>query len=90
MPDRIYRRAAQLMETEIGDELVALDVKVGMAFALNAIAASVWHSLAEPKSFEKLRNELIGEYDVTAEQCTLELQALLDDLTSEGLIEQIP
>jgi hypothetical protein len=78
------------MEAEIGGELVALDVEAGTAFTLNEIAARVWRSLAEPKSFEQLRNELMGDYDVTREQCTLELQALLDDLTNEGLIERIP
>ena len=82
----IYRRAMDLMEAEFGDELVALDPNAGECFGFNSVAASVWRNLAEPTSFEDLRDALLEEYEVEADQCTIELRELLGDLLSKGLV----
>jgi hypothetical protein len=78
------------MEAELGDELVALDAEKGHCFGFNSVATSVWRRLAEPASFDQLRDGLLSEYDVSHEQCTSELQALLDDLLERGLIAIVP
>jgi hypothetical protein len=90
MPDITYKRAIELMEADVGDELVGLDVKVGTCFGFNPVAASVWRSLSSPKTFDQLRDELLDEFDVNAEQCAGELKELLDDLTAKGLVEKAP
>lgn len=82
----IYKRATELMEAELGDELVALDVKAGECFGFNSVATSVWRELAAPKSFEQVRDALLEEYDVEPDQCARELRELLDDLTYKGLV----
>jgi hypothetical protein len=46
----------------------------------------VWRSLAEPRSFEQLRDALIADYDVSSEQCSAELKALLDEMVANGLV----
>jgi hypothetical protein len=88
MPKVTYRRSAELMEAEVGDELVGLDVRAGTCFGFNLVAASVWHSLAKPRTFRELREELLEKFDVSAEQCTAELKELLDDLAAKGLVER--
>jgi hypothetical protein len=82
----MYERAAQLMEAELGDELVALEPQRGECFGFNGVATFVWQTLKEPKSFAQLREALLDEYDVEPEQCTRELKELLDDLQSNGLV----
>jgi hypothetical protein len=82
----LYRRAVELMEAELGDELVALAPDEGSCFGFNGVATRVWRRLAEPATFEQLRDGLLSEYDVSSEQCTSELQDLLDDLLQRGLI----
>ena len=88
MPKVTYRRSAELMEADVGDELVGLDVRAGTCFGFNLVAASVWRSLARPRTFHELREELLEQFDVSAEQCTAELKELLDDLAAKGLIER--
>ena len=83
-----YQRAVDLMEAELGDEIVALDVTGGTCFGFNTVASSVWRALAEPRSFDALRDRLIEEYEVGPDQCEAELAALLADLTAKGLIRQ--
>jgi hypothetical protein len=86
MTGQRYKRATFLMEAGVGDDLVALDVETGDCFGFNEVAATVWRVLAAPKSFEELRDALIAEYDVSREQCAVELQALLDHLMEKTLI----
>ncbi|HEX8840822.1 MAG TPA: PqqD family protein [Sphingomicrobium sp.] len=76
------------MEADIGNELVALDPEAGNCFGFNEVATSVWRSLEQPKTFDELRDELLREYDVGSEQCSRELQMLLEDLISRRLVEK--
>jgi hypothetical protein len=74
------------MEADLGEELLALDADAGSCFGFNEVATWIWRRLAEPATFDQLRDGLLAEYDVSDEQCTSELQALLDDLLERGLI----
>jgi hypothetical protein len=82
----LYKRAIDLMEAELGDELVALDPTAGECFGFNNVAASVWRELAQPKSFEQLRDALLDEYEVQPDQCAEELEGLLRNLTARGFV----
>jgi hypothetical protein len=82
-----YRRAVELLEADINDELVALEPAKGACFGFNSVANDVWRKLAQPRSFDELRSDLLSEYDVDEDQCTEELSALLDDMTRAKLIE---
>jgi|SRR5689334_1451483 len=86
MDDVSYGRATDLMEANLGDELVALDVQGGNCFGFNGVATSVWRRLAEPLTFDQLRDALLDEYDVSRDECTTELHALLEDLVAKGLV----
>lgn len=82
----VYKRAVDLMEAELGDELVALDPNAGDCFGFNGVATTVWRQLQEPRTFDQLRDALLQEYDVDQQRCARELQELLDDLSARGLI----
>lgn len=83
-----YRRTTDLMEAELGDELVGLDVEAGTCFGFNDVATSIWRRLESPKSFEALRDELLKDYAVETAECERDLRELLDDLVSKGLVER--
>jgi hypothetical protein len=85
----IYERMVDLKEAALGDEIVALDVDGGTCFGFNTVASSVWRALAEPRSFEALRDGLIEEYEVGRDQCEAELATLLTDLAARGLIRPV-
>ena len=83
-----FRRSAQLLEAEVGDELVALDPGKGSCFGFNSVAASVWRALEQPRSFDELSDRLLDEYEVDSDQCRAELSELLEQMTSSGLVER--
>jgi len=84
--ETVYRRAIDLMEAELGDELVALDPKAGECFGFNSVATSIWRELKTPKNFQQLRDALLEEYEIGEDQCSLELQGLIDELIAKGLV----
>ena len=81
-----YERAKQLMEAELGDEIVALEPDAGLCFGFNPVAASVWRLLDQPRTVDQLQAALLDEYDVEPERCAADLQLLLADLTERKLI----
>lgn len=88
MTGQVYKRIVNLMEADVGGELVALDAQAGQCFGFNEVATSVWRKLEQPKTFDELRDELLGDYEVDVEQCTRELRELLEDLLAKGLVEK--
>ena len=84
-----YLRSVELMEAEVGDEIVALDAARGTCFGFNGVASSVWRALAKPQTFEMLRDGLLTDYDVDRDRCEFELTGLLADLETKGLIRQV-
>jgi hypothetical protein len=85
----VYKRSVDLMEAELGDELVALDPRAGTCFGFNSVATSVWRLLEQPKTFEQLRQSLLDEYEVDPAECSQELQRLLGDMSSRGIVAPI-
>lgn len=86
MSDRKFKRAVDLLEAEVNDELVALEPSAGTCFGFNSVATAVWHSLAMPKSFDQLRDELLSRFEIDADTCSSELAELLGDMEEKGLI----
>jgi len=82
----IYSRAAELMEAELGDELVGLDVEAGNCFGFNDVATVIWRELEQPKSFDAIHAKLTDQYDVDPGECARDLSELLDDLIAKGLV----
>ena len=89
MSELVYERATQLLEADLGNELMALDAEGGNCFGFNAVATDVWRQLASPKSFGEIHGTLLAEYEVDAEQCRAELRELLDDLVEKGLVREV-
>ena len=87
MNEPLYERSTQLLEANLGDELVALDAEGGNCFGFNSVATFIWGQLASPKTMAELRESLVAEYEVSSEQCTVELQELLTDLIEKRLIK---
>jgi hypothetical protein len=54
---------------------------------MNAVASRVWALLAEPIAPAEICARLSDEFDVDAETCRTDVEALLADFRSEGLIK---
>jgi hypothetical protein len=74
---------------DLAGEAAILDLKSGTYYGLDQVGATVWGMLSEPRRVIEVRNALLEQYEVEAEQCGRELIHLLGELRSSGLIQVV-
>lgn len=75
------------VSSDLGDEVVILDLKAGAYVGLEEVGARVWHLLSEATTVGEIENTLMEEYDVDPERCARDLDTLLQGLIDKGLVE---
>lgn len=73
--------------TTVDEELVILNTRRGLYQGLDGIGPHVWDLLEEPITIRSLRDELLGEYDVSPKQCERDLLSFLEELIADELVE---
>lgn len=87
LPDRaIFRAADHQVSSDLGGEVVILDLDGSKYFGLDGVGARIWELLAESRTVAALQQALLAEYDVDPDQCRQDLEALLNGLASRGLV----
>lgn len=79
--------AQQMLSSDIGNELVMMDINLGKYFSLKGPSGRVWELINKDTSVETIYRTLLEEYDVEADQCRQELFALLNDMYDAKMIE---
>ena len=67
-----------------------LDLASGTYFGLDAVGGRFWKLLDEGKSPQEARDVLLAEYEVSGEELDRDLQALLEQLAANGLVQPVP
>jgi hypothetical protein len=79
--------AEEQVFSELDNEVVILKLDNGTYYGLSDVGVSIWNLIQEPRTVEEITNNLLEEYEVEPEQCRRELEALLQDLAANHLIE---
>ena len=82
------RLADNVVWREVGAEVVILDLTSNNYFGLNSIGSRVWHLIAQNRPIDEIVTTLLGEFDVGAEQLQADIQELIEQLESKGLLIQ--
>ena len=77
------------VSTSLGQETVILGMGDGVYYGLDAVGARVWALLATPRRVSELVRVVVGEFDVTSEQCERDVLALLDELSERRLVREV-
>lgn len=88
--DYIVSRDAELIETEIDGDMVALDVERGTCFGFNATASRIWALIERPTPMAELVEALGAEFEVAPEECARDVTALLHTLEEQKLVKLQP
>lgn len=78
--------ASEQVSCTLAEEAVILDLKSGVYYGLNPVAARVWDLIQEPKTLQKIRDTILEEYDVDLDRCERDLLTLLRELAARELI----
>jgi hypothetical protein len=82
-----YRRAADVVSRNIGEETVLLDLRSGRYFGLNASGSAIWEGLGTAgASFDQVFERVSAQYDVGRDVLEADLRTILAFLESEGLV----
>lgn len=84
--DTVIQRAGNLLETQVDDELVALDVNRGLCFGLDAVGSRIWDLLGAETTASSICKSLLTEYAVSPDDCLRDVLELLTELEQDGLI----
>ncbi|MEW6754373.1 MAG: PqqD family peptide modification chaperone [Candidatus Latescibacterota bacterium] len=79
--------SSEQVSSDLGGEVVILNVRKGVYCGLCGVGAHVWRLLQEPRRLADVRDALLQEYEVSPQRCEEELVALVRDLAREGLVE---
>ena len=84
--DRTAVVSAEQLSTELGDEVVILGLKDSIYYGLHGVGTRIWQLLQTPHTLNDIVDVIVAEYDVDRETATGDLERLLDDLRSRGLV----
>jgi hypothetical protein len=82
----IVDRSDALVATNLGDDVVMMDVDRGAYYGLEKVAARIWSLVERPVSVRSICDRLLEEYEVPPERCEQEVTAFIDEMLREGVL----
>ena len=82
--------AEHAMHQSFDDEAVVLDLAGGAYFRLNRTAARAWERLKSGATVDQLADALAREFEVERAVLRADMEALVLDLSSRGLVREGP
>lgn len=79
--------AKDQVSCDLGGEAALLNMSKGIYYGLDPVGAQIWKLLQNPRRVGEIQETVSREYDVEPERCERDLEALLERLLEEGLIE---
>ncbi|HVZ76996.1 MAG TPA: PqqD family protein [Gemmatimonadaceae bacterium] len=78
--------APDQLSTQLSGETVILALQSGQYFGLDPVGTYIWEFLREPRRVHEVVAHVVSRYDVSDEQCTRDVLALMGELASHGLV----
>jgi hypothetical protein len=95
MPDEATRlsRTGDVVRRQIADEIILVPVRrsaedLDSIYAINPLAARVWDELDGQRTLGEIRDQILGEYEVSPEDVDRDLAEFIAQLKAEGLVRE--
>jgi Coenzyme PQQ synthesis protein D (PqqD) len=86
LPDCRYTRTSDIIEADVGGEVVLLHTQNWQYYEFDPVGAAIWNLLESPANLDSLVESLTTRFEVSREQCLQETKAFLDEMVSQGLV----
>jgi hypothetical protein len=83
----IFKKAANQVSCRIDDEVAILDLQRELYFGIQGAGVQLWEALEQPRTVGELCALLCAEFDVSQTDCQADVEAILESLETEGLVE---
>lgn len=77
---------SEVLSTELGNEVVLLNLRDGVYYGLDDVGARIWALLRQPVSVRMICDAILAEYEIDADRCERDVRAVVADLARCGLI----
>jgi hypothetical protein len=88
--DSIVCTVSGQVSSELGGEIVILNLSDGKYYGLDNVGAYIWGLMQEPRSVTEIRDAVITEYEVESKQCTADVVDLIERLIQAELVAVLP
>ena len=88
MEHRRLRRSPDALATQVDGDIMMLVLSTGMYHSLSGVAARIWEVLETPSTLDEISARIAEEYGVSLEQCRMDTQAFLADLSRPHVASQ--
>lgn len=78
----------EVVWTDLGDEVVILNLQTGIYFGLEQVGARVWKLIADGNARDQITDIVAGEYSAPRDGIQRDIEELLSDLSREGLLAE--
>lgn len=85
-----FQQSRETLHSEVGSDIVALNVERGHCYGMENVTAEVWKLLERPLTIDQLCEALVASFDVDPATCAADVRALIETMTSEGLVDALP
>lgn len=81
------RASDRQLASDLGDEVVILDLDRSSYVGLDGVGARIWKLLEDGATIADLLETIVEEYEVSEEQFAADLPQILDELMARGLVQ---
>ena len=85
----IQRNTQNLLTSEVGDEMVMMDMDGGNYISLNKVGRIIWEHLEQPTQVETLIANLMSRFNVEKEVCTADTIEYLQNMLTQKVISTL-
>ena len=82
----IQRNESRFLASQLGAEIVMMDMDSGDYLGINSVASDMWAMLEAPIKVETLIKNMVELYDVSEEVCKAEVDAFLPKMFAQNML----
>jgi hypothetical protein len=75
------------IQTQIDGETVMMSIENGEYYGLAAVASQIWQLLEKPNDLQSIVEKLTSEYDVSFEQCQIDVTEFIQNMLDEEIVK---
>ena len=85
--DATFHPADHVIAKLVGEELILLDYEEELYYGLDPIGTRIWELFGTGRTLGEIVDTLLAEYAVTREELAADVEKLVADLESNGLVK---
>lgn len=87
--DHFIVNTEKFISSNIGDEIILMNLETGNYVALNIVSADIWKQAEKETSGQTIINYLLQQYNVEEETCRAQTMTCIEDMLEKGLLCKI-